>query len=179
MGVLIDTSVLTEVLSPGSEGSRWAQRWLDREPLPVACVSVFEIAFGLQQAAVQALRRGNEPEATQWQMRCDGFAAFIHSESFDVRPYGLDAALVASYLYARLPTPSQARWHRTRGRRKSKTEVRRSWLLDVKIAATAVVEGLSLLTANVGDFEELARVLPPQWSLPVLRFPDQAPDSVL
>ena len=178
MSVLIDTAVLGEILKPGSEGARWARRWLVHEPIHVSAISVFEVAFGFQQAVVQALRREHDSQASQWRSRAEQFASFVRQESFAVCPYGLDAAVVASYLYARAPTPSPAGWRRTRARKKSKTEIRRSWLLDVKIAATAISLGKPILTTNVADFSELGGLLPAEWALQVLKFPDQAPQHL-
>lgn len=82
---------------------------------------------------------------------------------------------MVAHLYARLPSPPQAGWHRTRSRGKTKTEVRRSWLLDVMIASIAIAQALPLLTRNVIDFGAFPDVLPEQWRLDVRAFPEQAP----
>lgn len=173
--MLTDTSVLAEMMKPGSPAAAWAAARTVEEPCYVSSISVFEVIFGFQQAVLRALRQQAPEDAAAWSWRGEQFAQFIRRDCFVICPWDGDAALVAAHLYARLPSPPQAGWHRTRSRGKTKTEVRRSWLLDVMIASIAITHGLPLLTRNIIDFGALSDVLPEQWRLDVRAFPEQAP----
>lgn len=74
--VLADTSVLAEIMKPGSPAAAWAAARTAQEPCYVSSISVFEVIFGFQQAAL-GLCGGRRRK-----MRLHGAGAAISSRNF-------------------------------------------------------------------------------------------------
>ena len=184
MSILIDTALDSRITVLGSAEEAWAKRWLsDRGAIAVSSITVYERTFGFASAERTAR---SADEATRWRSRLAAYRALISSSAYQVYPLTGLSGFVAGILYAQLPSPPPAVWtrvsRRRRDRAKSKTEVRRAWLLDVLIAATALAHGLTVLTPNAEDFKAIGWALKsvPTPSgetlrLDVLSFPGDAP----
>lgn len=168
MRLLIDTSVDSGFGVPASAESLWAERWLRRiGPLPVSAVTVLERAYGFERA----VKASASPAS--WQERFAAYQEAVTEEGFyEVLCWDARAALLAGRLFEKAPFPPPG--HARRLRAKRKTDVRRSWLLDLLIASHAAADGRAVLTRNEKDFERIARLLEAPLQLPVLRFPEDA-----
>lgn len=168
MRLLVDTSVDSRFLVEDSAEALWATRWLRRAGLvPVSSITVFERASGFQRAMT-----GRESPAYWEQRYADYEEAIAGQEFYEILPWGPDAALLAAQLFEKSPFPPPG-WGKRSGTRR-KVDTRRSWLLDIQIAAQAAAGERSLLTRNARDFRLLSSLLERPFRLQVLSFPEDS-----
>lgn len=116
------------------------------EPYLLAAPTVQEIAFGLQRQADPRFAA-----LLAWFMEL--FAVGV----LKVLPLSREAALLAGWLRAMLPTPpTGGRSQRDRG---AKPERRVAWIADIQIAATAWLAGEPVCTADRKHFETLSEAI--------------------
>jgi predicted nucleic acid-binding protein len=113
--------------------------------VPLAAPALLEVAYGWER-----LRRVRQEfgDLLTW------FSTLVSGPTFEIVPLARGAAVLAGRLRATTGEPPPRR-----GERRSRSERRISWLLDVQIAATAWAAGFDVATANTNDFELIAEQL--------------------
>lgn len=167
MRLLVDTSVDSALGVAGSSESLWVERWLLRVGLlPISSVTVFERCFGLSRALSRSLP-GN------WKDRLRAYHETIAEQRlYEVIAWDTAAALLAGSVLAGAPFAPPGFGRRAQARRR--TDARRSWVLDIFIAAQAAADARVVLTRNARDFRAIASLLPAPWELTVLSFPEES-----
>ena len=138
-----DTTLLSRVRPGSATYAQVVQCWASGTPVATTAHSIHEVAFGWTLLGSARGDRGVEF------LMCN-----VQADAFTVLPFSPAAALLAGELRAAAEHPPHVR-HRDR-----RPRVRRSvgWIVDLMIAATAYANGHAIRTANVRDFEEIARL---------------------
>jgi hypothetical protein len=115
------------------------------DPVLIAAGAVFETSHGYQRQATRRPEFGTLLEQFRTDVAGEGICQIV--------PMDGAAALVAGQLLAGTAPPTR------RKDRRSKAAQRRSWLLDIQIAATCWAAGHDVATDNREDFEAIAEAL--------------------
>ena len=146
MAAVWDTTLASR-LKPDSPAHDYClERLADGDTVFVAARAVVELAHGYQQALD---RRPEFGTLLRW----------IENEVVDERvctviAFDAWAAFIAGRLRAQAPLPPARK-----GDKRSKAARRRSWHVDLDIAATCFAAGHDVATENVDDFARIADVL--------------------
>jgi predicted nucleic acid-binding protein len=127
---LIDTNVVSEARK-GASANRGVIAFLENGAALEDVVFLSAISIGELRRSVELIRRRGDADQAD---RLEAWLATVVN-SFGDRILGLDADVAQIWGRLRVPDPSHA--------------------LDKQIAATALVNGLTLVTRNVADFAGL------------------------
>lgn len=117
------------------------------DPIGIASLSLLEVFYGLRLKADAGDARFLE--LLNW------FQGFLDEGRVELLPLTARAAVVAGEIRARRRVPPPA----SRGSRRSRTEARAAWVMDIEIAATAWTAGRDIVSADRHHFETIADVL--------------------